>query len=136
MKKLMLMCLLIALCGCGKAEEMESEGTYKNAKGETSSAKVTFTDDKITKVVLDETTGDTTKKALKDHYDMREASAIGKNWDEQIAYLESYIKRNGIEDIKLDASGKAINEDILAGCTISIDGYIKAIEDAKNKLKK
>ena len=66
---------------------------------------------------------------------MRDASPIGKNWDEQIAYLESYIKRNGIENIKLDASGKAVNEDILSGCTIAIDGYIKAIEDAKNKLK-
>lgn len=135
MKKLMFLCLFIALCGCGKENKAESKGTYKNAKGETSSAKVTFTDDKITKVELDETTGDTTKKTLGDKYDMREASAIGKNWDEQIAYLESYIKRNGIEDIKLDESGKAINEDILSGCTISIDGYIKAIEDAKNKLK-
>ncbi len=135
MKKLMLMCLLTVLCGCGKADKTESEGTYKNAKGETSMAKVTFSDNKITKVELDETTGDTTKKKLGDQYDMRDASPIGKNWDEQIAYLESYIKRNGIENIKLDASGKAINEDILSGCTIAIDGYIKAIEDAKNKLK-
>lgn len=133
MKKLMLVCLLAVLCGCSKTEQTESVGTYKNAKGETSSAKVTFEDDKIIKVELDETTGDTTKKALKDQYDMREASAIGKNWDEQIAFLESYIKRNGIEDIKLDDSGKATNEDILTGCTISIDGYIKAIEDAKKK---
>lgn len=129
----MLVCLLAVLCGCSKTEQTESVGTYKNAKGETSSAKVTFEDDKIIKVELDETTGDTTKKALKDQYDMREASAIGKNWDEQIAFLESYIKRNGIEDIKLDDSGKATNEDILTGCTISIDGYIKAIEDAKKK---
>ena len=64
----------------------------------------------------------------------REASAIGKNWDEQVAFLENYIKRNGIEKIQLDASGKAMNEDILTGCTISIDGYIKAIENAKSKL--
>ncbi|MCI8850227.1 MAG: FMN-binding protein [Erysipelotrichaceae bacterium] len=135
MKKLMLICLLMVLCGCGKEDKMESEGTYKNAKGETSMAKVTFSDNKITKVELDETTGDTTKKKLGDKYDMRDASPIGKNWDEQIAYLESYIKRNGIENIKLDASGKAVNEDILSGCTIAIDGYIKAIEDAKNKLK-
>lgn len=134
MKKMFMIALLTILCGCGKEDKVESEGTYQNAKGETTTAKVTFVDDKIKEIYLDETTGDTTKKTLKDAYDMREASAIGKNWDEQVAFLESYIKRNGIEKIQLDASGKAMNEDILTGCTISIDGYIKAIENAKSKL--
>ena len=123
MKKMFMIALLTILCGCGKEDKVESEGTYQNAKGETTTAKVTFVDDKIKEIYLDETTGDTTKKTLKDAY-----------WDEQVAFLESYIKRNGIEKIQLDASGKAMNEDILTGCTISIDGYIKAIENAKSKL--
>lgn len=135
MKMLLMFALLVALCGCGKENKIESEGAYKNSNGETATAKVTFVDEKIKDVYLDETTKNTTKKALKDAYNMREASSIGKNWDEQIAFLENYIKRNGIENIQLDASGKATNEDILTGCTISIDGFIKAIEDAKSKMK-
>ncbi len=137
MKKAMLMCLLlVVLCGCSNDDTtVESEGAYQNSKGETSTAKVTFVNGKIKSVSLDETTGNTTKKALKDSYNMREASAIGKNWDEQIAFLENYIKQNGIDQIQLDDSGKARNEDILTGCTISIDGYIKAIQDAQKKVQ-
>ena len=87
----------------------------------------------MTAVELDETTEDTTKKTLGDAYDMKPASAIGKNWNEQIAFLETYIVTNGIDQIRLNEEGKAENEDILTGCTISIDSYLKAVQDAQAK---
>lgn len=124
---------LFVLMGCSKDKSVESEGVYTSAKGEVTSAKITLNGDKITSLELDETTNGTSKKSLGDAYDMTQASAIGKNWSEQVAFLENYIIKNGTEQIRLNDEGKAENEDIRVGCTISIESYLKAIQDAKTK---
>ena len=66
---------------------------------------------------------------------MKDASAIGKEWDEQVRFLEKYIEKNGMQNIQMDEEGKAVNEDIRSGCTISIDKFIKAIEDAQKNME-
>lgn len=133
MKKITWIIFCLCLCGCSAKNITTSEGSYTNAEGAVATAKITWEGDAMTKVELDETIGDTTKKTLGDAYDLRPASAIGKNWNEQIAFLESYIVANGIEQIRLNDAGKAENEDILTGCTISIDSYLKAVQDAQAK---
>ncbi len=133
MKKRMWAIGLLCLCACSANNKTTSEGSYTNAKGAVASAKITWEGDQMTAVELDETTEDTTKKTLGDAYDMKPASAIGKNWNEQIAFLETYIVTNGIDQIRLNEEGKAENEDILTGCTISIDSYLKAVQDAQAK---
>lgn len=133
MKKIGLFALLLCLCGCGSSQKKEAEGTYTNTKGETTTALVKWDGDKIKEVEIDETTGDTTKKKEGENYNMIVASSIGKEWNEQVAFLENYIKSNGTEKIELNDEGKATNEDIMTGCTISIDGFLKAIDDAKAK---
>lgn len=133
MKKIGLFALLFCLCGCGSSQKKEAEGTYTNTKGETTTALVKWDGDKIKEVEIDETTGDTTKKKEGANYNMIVASSIGKEWNEQVAFLENYIKSNGTEKIELNDEGKATNEDIMTGCTISIDGFLKAIDDAKAK---
>lgn len=133
MKKYMGIIVVLCLGGCATKKTVTSEGMYTNEKGAVATAKIEWEGDQMTAVELDETTEGTTKKALGDAYDMKQASAIGKNWNEQIAFLESYIVANGIESIRLNEEGKAENEDILSGCTISIDSYLKAVQDAQAK---
>ena len=124
---------LLCLCACSTTTKTTSEGSYTNAKGAVATAKLEWENDQMVAVELDETTENTTKKALGEAYDMKQASAINKNWNEQIAFLENYIVANGIDQIQLNEEGKAVNEDILSGCTISIDSYLKAVQDAQAK---
>lgn len=133
MKKYQALFLIFVLFGCTTAKESESQGTYTNQKNEVTTANIKWQDDKIMEIELDETTGDTTKKAKGESYGMKAASTIGKEWNEQAMFLEKYIETNGYEKIEVDEEGKAKNEDILTGCTMSIDGFMKAIDDAKAK---
>ena len=69
---------------------------------------------------------------------MKGASAIGKEWFEQMAALEQYFVGKTLEDIKAievyekDASHKAVpaGEDLKTSVSISIEGYVAAVEKA------
>lgn len=135
--------VLLAGCGGGGSTETKTgKGTAENADGLKTTVEVTMEGDKIKSVSIDETYNkdgkDTTKKTLGADYGMKETSAqigIGKEWNEQAEFLESYIVKNGVDNIKLSDEGKATNEDVLTGCTINIKPYVEAakaaIEDAK-----
>lgn len=135
-KTVCLFAALLLFTGCGgSAETKELTGTAES-KDQTTTVKITKEGDKVTNVSIDETyTGkdgeQTTKKTLKDDYNMKSASSIGKEWYEQIEFLENYLKENGADNITLDDSGKATNEDVLTGCTIGIEQYIEAYKNAK-----
>lgn len=71
-------------------------------------------------------------------YNMKGASAIGKEWDEQAKAFEEYCVGKTVEDIaKVETmdyhGGKAAKEgtDLAAGCTITIDAFLEAIAKAK-----
>ena len=90
------------------------------------------------KITSDLTSGVKTKSQLGVDYGMKAASGIGKEWYEQAANMEVYLvgKTAGeVTGIAVDADGKGTEPDLLAGVTISIDGYqtaaVKAIENAK-----
>lgn len=130
---------IIALCvlmlgGCGKkAEIKEGSATYTNDKGEVTYAKVKLKDGRLSEVEIDETANgkEKTKKELGNAYEMKQASKIGKEWYQQIDFLENYIVKNGVDTIKLNSEGKAENNDVTTGCTIRIDGFLKAVKDAE-----
>lgn len=134
MKKLGTLMLLFTLFGCSSPIR-EGSGSYTNTKGDITTANIKMEGDNFNEVELDETTEDTTKKKEGANYNMKIASIIGKEWNEQVMFLEEYIEKNGIDKLQLDDEGKATNEDVLTGCTISIDKFLKAIEDAESKLK-
>lgn len=66
---------------------------------------------------------------------MKQASKIGKEWYEQIDFLEKYIEKKGVDSIKLNKEGKAENNDVTSGCTIRIDGFLKAVKEAEKNAK-
>ena len=73
-----------------------------------------------------------TKLELDDDYAMRPASPIGKEWDEQITVLGQYLIGKTAEEIRaipLEKSAPA-DEELRAGCTMSVDGYIGAVTTA------
>ena len=136
MKKVICLTLCaLMFAGCSsnsKADIKEGKATYTNDKGEVTTAKV-----KLKNGDLDETAQgkDKSKKALGNDYQMKQASKIGKEWYEQIDFLEKYIEKKGVDSIKLNKEGKAENNDVTSGCTIRIDGFLKAVKEAEKNAK-
>lgn len=73
------------------------------------------------------------KLELGDEYGMKKNSEIGKEWNEQAQALADYVKGKTVEEVKgiaVDDSGVATDSDLTSSVTISISGYISAIEKA------
>lgn len=64
---------------------------------------------------------------------MKEASIIGKEWYEQVKYLEQFIIDNGVDAVKLDKDGYAEDEDLKSGCTINLTDIMEAVKEADAK---
>lgn len=64
-------------------------------------------------------------------YGMAGSSAIEKEWFEQIAFFTEYLIGMNVADvaaIEIDAeTSKAVEEDLLAGCTIKMTDYLAAV---------
>lgn len=74
-----------------------------------------------------------TKNELGDDYNMKKNSGIGKEWYEQAAALAQYVKGKTIEEVKgisVNDKGAPADEDLAASVTVSIGGYVSAIEKA------
>ena len=79
-----------------------------------------------------------TKTEKGDDYGMKGNSEIGKEWFEQMAALEAYFVGKTLDEIKAietyekDASHKAVpaGEDLKTSVSISIEGYVAAVEKA------
>lgn len=138
MKKLSILFAALLFCACSNNEEPSvKSGTAQstNDKMEKATVKIQMVDDKLKKVEIDETANDSTKRKLGDEYKMKQASTIGKEWYEQVDYLQKYILENGVDSIKTDKQGKAENDDVLSGCTITIDEYLRLVKDAITNAK-
>ncbi|MFV0480312.1 MAG: hypothetical protein ACK5LZ_07075 [Anaerorhabdus sp.] len=73
-----------------------------------------------------------TKKEKGEDYGMRSSSEIGKEWFEQIAVLEEYAVGKTVEEFLATpvTDNVTTDADLLAGCTIKINGYLAAFEVA------
>lgn len=94
-------------------------------------ANVIFKDGAIFKVLLDYITKDgEIAKEKYDNYGMKPVSSINKDWWEQAAYYEDWVLKNGIDSVKYDAEGKALNVDLVSGATMLVDDMTMAVRDA------
>ena len=94
------------------------------------------------KVSFDQTgqlTGDPgeilSKNELGDDYGMRVASPIGKEWNEQAAFIAAYAEGKTVEELKtkaIDENGVVADADLASGATIYMGSFIWAIEAAVN----
>lgn len=145
----MLMVFVILMNGCGmwqKSEkELEKVGVAKSdeVRGSQIIVEATLKNNKLIKIQIDETGAKSfdgslsgSKKELKDEYNMRSYSDIGKEWYEQIEAFENYLVENGIESVIVDDEGKATNLDLMTQCTISVDKYLEISKEAVKNAEK
>ena len=73
-----------------------------------------------------------TKGEKGSEYGMKGNSAIGKEWNEQAAFITDYVKGMTLADVEAIelADGYAADEDILAGTTIHINAFQDALVEA------
>lgn len=122
-------CVLL-LAGCGGTGNGSGEAK-ETVDGETISATVKMNGEKVESVSIDETSDGESKKDKKDSYGLKQYSSIGKEWYEQIQYLENYLVEHGSDSLTFDEQGRAKNSDVLSGCTISIEKYVDVYNKAK-----
>lgn len=129
--------LVVSVSGCEKVKGKYKEGTYtgstidayNNENNETIAKIVVDSNGMIESVYLDTVYQDSTKKTLKDDYNMKKfnPSAAGE-WYEQVEKLEKAVVDNqGIDFLNLNEDGKT---DAVSGCTIKIDALVRALENA------
>ena len=150
MKKCLIYAMVLMLCGCACSKGPAPTPTLTPTPSAASHVKkavditgeetqfgtpivsLTMKEGKITEISIDEIMGETTKKQMKD-YQLPE-SAVAP-WAEQIKTLEEYILNHDVNDIQTDENGKAVDQDLLSGCTIQIEGYLKTVRKAMNEAK-
>ena len=66
-------------------------------------ATVVYENGKIIKVLLDGIRQGKSSKELHDDYGIKRVSSIGKEWWEQVEFLEGWIEKNGIENLKVNS---------------------------------
>lgn len=93
-------------------------------------SKVNF--DATGKLSTDLSTTFASKNELGDNYGMKKGSSIGKEWYEQAAALADYAVGKTVGELKgiSLSEGKATDADLAASVTMSIGGFLSAIEDA------
>ena len=87
------------------------------------------------KILTDLTTLVPTKNELGADYGMGKVSSVGKEWSEQAAALADYVVGKTLPEvmgIAMDETTKPTDADLAASVTISIGGYLSAIEQAVN----
>lgn len=85
------------------------------------------------KIATDLTAAPQTKNQLGDGYGMKQASSIGKEWNEQAAGFCAYVTGKTVAEIKglaVDESGKAADADLAATITVGIGEFQTLIEKA------
>jgi hypothetical protein len=151
MKKAILSALsLLLLAGCSTAAqdevdkidtdvdteadkaEVKLEGEAQYDSGETVKATVIKQGDEIADVILE--TLDQDGNAITQLEQMSDPksqdTSIGTEWADQVAYLEDYIKANGVDNIKTDENGKAVDEELLKGVDVNIQPMLDAVNNA------
>lgn len=110
--------------------ETEKTGSVTTDDGATVEATIVEKDGKIKSISIDEIEPDGNSKKEKADY-MKNASPIGKEWNEQVEFLEQYIMENGVDAVKMDEKGYPTNEDLLAGCSINVKNFVDAVKAAE-----
>ena len=107
----------------------------------TAQSKINF--DNKGNLVTDTSVAQLTKKELGDQYGMKQASGIGKEWYEQIAALEQWMKGKTVDQVmamktvQRDANHPAVPDeaDLTSSVTISVDGFLRALDKASKSAK-
>lgn len=114
------------------AAGFDAEGKVVSVTIDVAQTKVGF--DADLQLATDTTQLGKTKVELGDEYGMKKASQIGKEWYEQAAALEEWMIGKTVDEIKAMEikDGKAADAELTSSVTVSVEGYIAALEEAFN----
>lgn len=113
------------------AVTVDENGVIDDCAIDVVQAKVGF--DGTGKITSDLASSVLSKQELKEDYGMKQASGIGKEWYEQAAAIEEYVRgktAKEVSGIKMDESGHALDADLASGATIKIGDYVEGIVSA------
>ena len=116
------------------AVTVDSNGKIVKCVIDSVQSKINF--DASGKLITPVNTNFLSKNELGNGYGMKKASKIGKEWNEQAAALAKYVVGKTVKEIKtiaVDAGLHPTGSDLKASVSISIGGYIEAIEKAVAK---
>jgi len=121
------------------ATAFDADGKVVGVIIDTAQTRVNF--DAEGKVTSDKSAAIRSKKELGDDYNMRGASSIGKEWYEQIAALENWMKGKTVAEIKAlkvkqrDEAHPAVPDDpeLTSLVTITVQDYIAAVAESFDK---
>ena len=75
------------------------------------------------------------KMQLGERYGMKQASSIGKEWNEEAAAFAEYVKGKTMDQVAgigVNEEGKPVDSDLRASVTISVSRFLKGVEQAVN----
>ena len=109
---------------------MDKDGKIASITIDVAQQKVDFDGDM--KITSDIAAEGKSKFELGDAYDMKKASAIKKEWFEQITELENWMMGKTIDEVKGMKIEENVSkeEDLLSTVTMKVSGYIAAVEKA------
>ncbi len=86
--------------------------------------------------LISEPGGILSKNELGEQYGMKQASSIGREWNEQAAAVADYAIGKTVDELKnsaINENGAVKDADLASSATIYIGGLISGIEDAVNR---
>ena len=78
------------------------------------------------------------KNRLGEAYGMKQASPIGKEWNEQAAAFGAYVTGMRLEEIRniqLDDAGKAVDPVLISSATIDLREFVQGVEEAVQRVQ-
>lgn len=110
------------------AVTLDADGKITSCIVDASQAKCSIADGKFTV----EKGAYITKKELKEDYNMKGASPIGKEWYEQAAHLEAWTVGKTAEEVKagIGSDFGPADDDLKAGCTITVGSILNNVANA------
>lgn len=110
---------------------LNAEGKITSSIIDASQANVTFS--KEGKITSDLAAAYQTKNELGDGYGMKQASKIGKEWNEQARAFADYIVGKTVDEVKgiaINDEGAPTSEDLTSSVTVGIGDLLTVIEKA------
>jgi hypothetical protein len=110
---------------------LDKDGKIQKCVIDAVQAKIGF--DAKGKLLTPPTTVFKTKNELGETYGMKKASGIGKEWNEQAQAFAKYVEGKTpeeVKNIKVDEKNTPTQADLKASVTISVGGFMEAIEKA------
>lgn len=86
------------------------------------------------KIISDTNMTHKTKNELAEGYGMKKVSGIGKEWFEQAEAFSKYVTGKTIDEVKgisINQEGKAEVDELKSSVTVTVGGFIEAIQKAK-----